>query len=64
MEFVNLSGFIRRTEQKRQEAKAKLEEQKTEEAKAKSRENNKVYIIAGIVGLLGTAIILFKTRKR
>jgi len=47
-----------------QEAKAKLEEQKTEEAKAKSRENNKVYIIAGIVGLLGTAIILFKTRKR
>jgi len=60
------------SKKRREELKAKAEqklleqakaEQKIEEAKV-SEDNNKIYLIAGVVAVLGAVIIIIKTRKK
>ena len=50
-------------DKKRKEEQAELENQKIEEAKV-SEDNKKIYLIAGVVAVLGAVIIIIKTRKK
>jgi len=55
-------------EKKRKEEQAKLEQAKLEQAKLEQKkdkqDNNKIYLIAGAVAVLGAVIIIIKTRKK
>lgn len=35
-----------------------------DKVKNKNNQERNIYVIAGVIGLLGTAIILYKTRKK
>ena len=48
----------KRAEEKRKEEQAKLEQMKDKQ------DNNKIYLIAGAVAVLGAVIIIIKTRKK
>jgi len=68
MEFLNIGGFnkkrlrrIREKEMAQAEEQAKLEQMEQAEV---SGENNKIYLIAGAVAVLGAVIIIIKTRKK
>ena len=68
MEFLNIGGFNRKRLQKiREKEKAEAEEQakleQMEQAEV-SGDNNKIYLIAGAVAVLGAVIIIIKTRKK
>ena len=59
------------SKKRREELKAKaLEKKAQEDALAKVQEqekeedNNKIYLYAGVVAVLGAIIILYKTRKK
>lgn len=56
----NDRGFFGRIKK----AVADKETQKVAEIKEEKKENNKIYYIAGAIGLIGTIIILYKTRKK
>jgi len=47
-----------------EEGKTDKETQKVAEIKEEKKKNNKIYYIAGAIGLIGTIIILYKTRKK
>ena len=60
---------------KREEFKAKAKEKRLEQEQAElqkeelmkakvSEENKKIYLIAGAVAVLGSIIVIFKTRKK
>lgn len=53
----------KKAEEKRKEEQAKLEQDKLEQMKDK-QDNNKIYLIAGAVAVLGAVIIIIKTRKK
>tara|TARA_B110000046_G_scaffold58234_1_gene65248 strand:+ start:162 stop:368 length:207 start_codon:yes stop_codon:yes gene_type:complete len=53
----------KKAEEKRKEEQAKLEQAKLEQMKDK-QDNNKIYLIAGAVAVLGAVIIIIKTRKK
>ena len=53
----------KKVEEKRKEEQAKLEQAKLEQMKDKE-DNNKIYLIAGAVAVLGAVIIIIKTRKK
>ena len=53
----------KKAEEKRKEEQAKLEQAKLEQMKDKE-DNNKIYLIAGAVAVLGAVIIIIKTRKK
>ena len=57
-------GFFGRIKQRAEEKKAQEEAKIQSENEAEKRENNKIYYIAGAIGLIGTIIILYKTRKK
>lgn len=50
--------------QRAEEKKAQEEAKKQAELEEEKKENNKIYYIAGAIGLIGTIIILYKTRKK
>ena len=53
-------GFLGRVKSKI----AEIKEEKRIEVKEEKKETNKIYYIAGAIGVLGTIIILYKTRKK
>jgi LPXTG-motif cell wall-anchored protein len=53
----------KKAEEKRKEEQAKLEQDKLEQTEDK-QDNNKIYLIAGAVAVLGAVIIIIKTRKK
>jgi len=65
--YRSFGGFDKRKERLRkkeqEQEQAKLENQKMEEAKV-SEDNKKIYLIAGVVAVLGAVIIIIKTRKK
>ena len=66
--YSNFGGRIKKlrekkAEEKRKEEQAKLEQDKLEQTEDK-QDNNKIYLIAGAVAVLGAVIIIIKTRKK
>lgn len=57
-------GIFGRFKEKAKEKKAQEEAIKEAELEEEKKENNKIYYIAGAIGLIGTIIILYKTRKK
>ena len=53
----------KKAEEKLKEEQAELENKKMEQAKV-SDDDKKIYLIAGIVAVLGAVIIIIKTRKK
>lgn len=50
--------------QRAEEKKAQEEAKKQAELEEEKKDNNKIYYIAGAIGLIGTIIILYKTKKK
>ena len=57
-------GFFGRLKGKIAEKKEETRIQKEVEVQEEKKETNKIYYIAGAIGVLGTIIILYKTRKK
>ena len=57
-------GFFGRIKERANEKKAQEQAEIQSENEAEKKENNKIYYIAGAIGLIGTIIILYKTRKK
>ena len=57
-------GFFGRIKNRAKEKKAQELVKKQSEKEAEKKENNKIYYVAGAIGLIGTIIILYKTRKK
>ena len=64
MEDRKRRGFFGRLKDKKREKIAEEKTEKEVEKQADKKENNKIYYIAGAIGLIGTIIILYKTRKK
>jgi len=56
--------MFRRLREKAKERRVQDELKKQVELEEEKKENNKIYYIAGAIGLIGTIIILYKTRKK